>query len=366
LAKILDDPKVAQQQPQLILQVLTALGEIGPAAVVAEPQLVRVLEGKQTWAQYPAVYAVGRIGAKAALPALRKLAQSKDPLLSSMSLWAMARLEPSNGELVKQAFTTLAANLGSADRRLQLASARALGELDVPPQLIGSEMIDLVRGLDPEIRSALAEAIASRGAAVTPRLVHALSLRDRRDFALIVLRRLGPAASAGVPQIVAAAKAAGDPEFQRECVFTLAAIGPGAAPAMEYLVDVVRNAAPPLQYAASYALGRIGSGAAAATPALRPLLESDDSFLRTAAAWALLKIDPAKNADLQPLAIGLFTAALADERPEVRAAMAQALAEQGPAAKTALPALERALHDREEAVRDAAAEAVSKIDVSSK
>jgi HEAT repeat protein len=359
VAQILEDPSA---KPHVVVQAITALGEMGPSAAVAEPQLLRVLQGNQVWAQYPAVFAAGRIGLKSAVPALRDLARSNDPLLSAMSVWAMARIEPKNAELVKRAFTTLAANLRAEDSVLKLASARALGELEAPPELISPEFIEVVRGLDPEVRAALAEGIASRGAAVVPRLAQALSLENRRVFALGILARIGPAAAPAAGQIAAAARASGDAEFQREAAFALAAIGPGAAPATDYLVELLTTGAPPLRYAASYALGRIGPGAAKAESALRPLLTGDDAFLRTAAAWALLKIDPAKNADVQPTAIGLFTAALADERPQVRAAMAQALAEQGPAAKTALPALERALHDPDEGVRDAAAEAIEQID----
>lgn len=360
---IVQDPKV---KPHVAVQALAALAEIGPKAALAEPQVLSILKGNQIWAQYPAVLIAGRTGMKAALPALRKLSQSKDPLLSSMSIWAMARCEPENAELMKRAFAVLTRNLTNTDNpRLQIVSARALGELQAPAEFITPEVIDLVRGLDPQVHAVLGEALAARGEAIVPRLMAALSMQDGRAFALGILRRLGPKAKGAVPAIVAAARKSGDEQFAREAVFTLAAIGPDAAPATEYLTGLLRQGVPPLQYAASYALGRIGPAAAAATPALRALLESDDAFLRTAAAWALLKVDPAKNADLQPQAVGLFTAALADERPEVRVAMAQALAELGPAAKAALPALERALQDQHEAVREAAAEALEKIDVNS-
>ncbi|MFO0897629.1 MAG: HEAT repeat domain-containing protein [Pirellulales bacterium] len=361
IVAILQDPSA---KPHVIVQALASLGEIGPKAALAEPQVLKILSGDQRWAQYPAVLVAGRAGLKSAVPALRKLAQDKDPLLSSMALWAMARCEPQNVELTKHAFARLTANLTkTGDRRLQLVSARALGELTVPPELITVEVIDVVRGLDPEVHLALAESIAARGEAVVPRLTAALGQPNGRDFALGILSRLGPQAKAAVPAIVKAAQDNADEQFAREAAFALAAIGPDAAPATEYLIGLIRKGAPPLQYAGSYALGRIGPGAAAAAPVLRGLLTSDDAFLRTAAAWALLKIDPAKNADVQAQAVGLFTAALADERPEVRVTMAQALAEQGPAAKAAAPALQKALHDSHQSVREAAAEALEKIDV---
>jgi HEAT repeat protein len=359
---IVQDPNA---KPHVVVQALTALSELGPKAAIAEPQVLEILKGNQVWSQYPAVLIAGRTGMKAAVPALRKLVQSPDPLLSAMAQWAMARCEPENAELTKRAFATLTANLSNTDNpRLQVVSARALGELPVPAELITPAVIDLVRGLDPEVHAALAESLASRGEAIVPRLTGFLVQPEGRGFALGILARLGPKAAGAVPAIVAAAEKNADEQFTREAVFALAAIGPAAAPATDYLVSLIRQGAPPVQYAASYALGRIGPGAAAASPALRSLLASDDAFLRTAAAWALLKIDAKKNADVQQQAIELFTAALADERPEVRSAMALALAEQGPAAKAALPALEKTLHDPHEAVRESAAEALEKIDAS--
>jgi HEAT repeat protein len=358
---IVQDPNA---KPHVVVQALTSLSELGPKAAIAEPQVLQILKGNQVWSQYPAVLIAGRTGMKSAVPFLRKLVQSPDPLLSAMAQWAMARCEPDNAELTKRAFATLTANLRNTDNpRLQIVSARALGELPVPAEFITPEVVDVVRGLDPEVHAALAESLAARGEAIVPRLTLFLEKPEGSAFALGILARLGPKAAAAVPAIVSAAQKKTDEQFTREAVFALAAIGPAAAPATNYLVGLIGKGAPPVQYAASYALGRIGAGAAAASPALRSLLTSDDAFLRTAAAWALLKIDPAKNADVQPQAVGLFAAALADERPEVRSAMAQALAEQGSAAKAALPALEKALHDQHEAVRESAAEALEKIDV---
>ena len=84
--------------------------------------------------------------------------------------------------------------------------------------------------------------------------------------------------------------------------------------------------------------------------------------MATVAVWAALKIKP-EDRTLFDTAIPKLRHALQRDRDIVRLEAAVALGEIGPAAKTALPMLELlAEDDPSRLVRDAAAEAVRKID----
>ena len=110
----------------------------------------------------------------------------------------------------------------------------------------------------------------------------------------------------------------------------------------------------------SYAVGMIGSAASEVVPVLEKNLQEQDEFLKFTSAWAIAHINPQADAAagdcLDALIKGL---ALPD--PRVRSEAAQALALLGPKAKGAVPMLTRAARDDDQAVRDAAADALNKI-----
>jgi HEAT repeat protein len=117
-----------------------------------------------------------------------------------------------------------------------------------------------------------------------------------------------------------------------------------------------------VRHVATYALGKIGPDAAAAAPDLKKNLASDDLFLKTASVWALVRIQP-KDLDFRVKAVPILAKALAEsDRERVRVEVATTLGEIGPAAKDAIPALEKqAKEDESPAVREAAEVALKKI-----
>jgi HEAT repeat protein len=107
-------------------------------------------------------------------------------------------------------------------------------------------------------------------------------------------------------------------------------------------------------------LGRIGEPANVAIPSLNKLLESRDPHEKTVAAWALVHIAP--NPEIKKVALPVLVAALhGDRNPHIRRQVAETLGEIGQDSPLAKEALQVALRDSDEAVREAANKAVTSL-----
>jgi HEAT repeat protein len=155
--------------------------------------------------------------------------------------------------------------------------------------------------------------------------------------------------------------------------------------AVPALIEMLRNGTAPEPYLAATVLGQMQSEAAAVAPALLAALHSTDGDVRRAAARSLGQLgkaafpalgqakalqdpDPeARRLVIEALgrigsdAVNPLTAALKDKSPAVRRAAARALGNLGADARSALPALEAAVSDPDESVRDAGFKARRKI-----
>jgi HEAT repeat protein len=105
-------------------------------------------------------------------------------------------------------------------------------------------------------------------------------------------------------------------------------------------------------------LGKMGARAAEAVPQVKAALDDQVTMVRVYAARALYAIDPCSAR----IVVDCLVHALSDPDSDVRDEAATGLGKVGPAARSALPALRRALDDEWSNVRKAAAEAVSKIE----
>jgi HEAT repeat protein len=143
--------------------------------------------------------------------------------------------------------------------------------------------------------------------------------------------------------------------------FALAAIGPAAAPAVPELTKSLDSENEEVQYSAVYALGRIGEQAKDACPELLKLLGGEEEFAKIAAVWALTRIDPGRP-EIAETGLPILTRALQSGRELVRAEAASTLAEIGEPARPAIPALQAALNDPSPSVRQAAENAIQRIE----
>lgn len=167
--------------------------------------------------------------------------------------------------------------------------------------------------------------------------------------------------------------------------------GPLSSVAEEAILRALTDEDKCVRSAAAYALGLSSPSADKAVPALRAALDDEALAVRHEAAWALNQHGWEVAAAAETLGrdlkdersavwrifsareLGHFDAetpgvvpalieALKDEDERVRQAVAEALGEMGPAARTALPALKESLADvDDEMVRGAMAEGIKKI-----
>jgi HEAT repeat protein len=358
----------SDDRPEVQREAILALAAIGPKAVAAVPALTKVLSDKASGDTEGinvgvAVYALGAIGpkAKAAQETIEKLSEREDtePLLQTISLWALARMNPDDKQLVGEVVPRLVNMLKSPRPELRTAAARALIDLDPDPEIVRPALDKAMEGADPEVLDHVLDALASLGEKAVPRLIAALKREEGRLKTAAILARIGPPAKAAVPALI---EALGDknPETRSEVLFALAAIGPGAKQAVPAVARALGDPEMDVRYAACYALGKIGPAAMSAKAELQKRLTSPDRFLRQASAWALAHIHPACPAT-SAMSVPILIHAMGAPDAMTRLEAAKSLRCLGPRAKDAVPALKKALHDDNEQVRAVAAEALKAI-----
>jgi HEAT repeat protein len=163
----------------------------------------------------------------------------------------------------------------------------------------------------------------------TPRLIEALDSTNTlvRGAAARILGTYGTVAGAAVPKLAELVKEGNEPDTQIRCFAAEALwrIDQQLRPLIPFRIAELKNEREGIRWDAASFLGECGSEASSAVPDLVEMLRNDS-------------------------------------KSRLRARAATALGQIGPDAKTAIPALKRALQDESQNVRDAAAEALKKID----
>ncbi len=129
VAKLLSD-----EQPEVRMHAALTLGEIGPDAAAAVPQLIAALNDKEAAVKIGAAYALGKIGAKDATNVLKEqMLDSRHPLLSAVSAWALVQINPDDQESVNRAVSIFSNLLASDNVKLRREASKSLAELKVAP-----------------------------------------------------------------------------------------------------------------------------------------------------------------------------------------------------------------------------------------
>lgn len=167
-------------------------------------------------------------------------------------------------------------------------------------------------------------------------------LKDKDDKvrlkAAFSLRQLGPEAKAAVPALLGILKDK-NVDVRREAAFALQRIGPAAKTAIPALIDALQDSDVYVRGWSLTALAEFGADARAAVPALKGILKEADPLLHVDAANALSRLGEKKEA-VTALIDALKNA---KEKWDDTASAAAVLAEIGPDAKAAVPALLKAL-----------------------
>jgi HEAT repeat protein len=151
----------------------------------------------------------------------------------------------------------------------------------------------------------------------------------------------------------------GDEEVRIWAAVTLGQIGPNAASAVGPLIESVQDEAHPVVIpSAIQALGEIGPVARRALLVLAPMVKDPGHRSHVMAVHACWRIGPKGRAEAALVVPKLIERLATSKSPRERAWVAEILAEMGPAAREAIPALSTAAGDPEQGVGFAASNAL--------
>jgi HEAT repeat protein len=350
LTALLKDPRV-----EIRREAALALGAMEADAAPAASQIAPLLDDEHV--QGAATFALGQIrqlpaGAEAKI---RAHAKSQNKVLSTVSLWTLARVHPEDKPLAQEAAQQLVARLTDQDAFVRVAAARALSALQLDPEITFPIFERALATADEQTTRHALDALATLGPRAVPRLINALKHDTLRVQAAYTLGQIGPQA-AEATQPLAGLVGDANSKVASEAAMALAKIGPAAKASVPALVAALEKPECDSAHAIIYALGKIGPDASAAKPALVKRVTSDAS-LAVLAAWAITQIDP-RSSEVSSAALPALVAGLGDASPESRQMAVHALASINPLPPAAMASLEKAAQDTDPAVREAAAEAL--------
>jgi HEAT repeat protein len=349
-----------------------ALGEIGPAAKEAVPDLVKAL-GRDDYARGEAAQALGCIGpsAEAAIPALA--AMMADPNIddSGRAATALGRIGPT-------AIPTLTDALQSRNEQVRWGACHAFARLGPAAKpavpLVAEALYDEYSFVRQEAAAALAR-IGPDAKAAVPALTEAL--RDRCEevsqTAVQALANIGPAAKPAAPALAAILHAEREkvlavrdrrssrfaPDRRDFCfaiMETLGHLGPDAAEAAPELRAACTEADTLLRAKAAYTLWRVEGKTDTVLPVFKAALKDGNARAGIAAAQALWEVDHNKDG------FSFLVAALQSGDASDRRAATKVLEHIGPNAKELVPTLLRLLKEKYAPWYEDVAEALKKID----
>jgi HEAT repeat protein len=388
------------QNDAVRVEVVLALGAIGPPAREAVPRITVLLKDPNKLVRRTAASALWWIDgqAKIAVPILIEgLEDRKADLIDRQTCVYVLGEIGDKAELAVPALIVLLRGIQKSTRtetsvELSFRATEALGRIGEPAV---PALITQLRDKDPDIRKNAAWALRKMGPraqAAVPALCEMSkdNNADLRRFAVAALGKIGPAASGAVPALIARLQ---DPDgvIRRYASWSLGCIGRPAKDAVPALIAMLKDKEKEARESATWALGKIGLDAKAAVPALIKTAKKDrDHGLAAealgrigadarAAVPTLVELLDQSSAEAririalahwritghEETAVKVLTAALTDEQSAVRCDAADALGEMGPKARAAVPALialmKRTTSDDRSQDREAARQALRKI-----
>jgi HEAT repeat protein len=280
---------------------------------------------------------------------LIKALQSTDASARAQAAHALGNLAAS----AKPAVPTLAGLAVDPDDKVRREAIRAIIKIRPGLEVIQPLLKKIMDDASPEVRMEAMHAMAEVGKPVVPQLIEAVKKDGSGLYACLVLAEIGPDAAEAVPALTEKVKSEKRPEIRREAISALGAIGPAAAPAVPTLAEALGDPSLAVQLSAAFALGRIGPPAKPATPALVKALKAPETVLQVVSTWALLKTGY-DDAAWKDKAVAWLAGLLTSKDVHVRGAAFTAMADLRPGPDKVFPAIERVLAGADKrAARDA-------------
>ncbi len=309
----LDDASAAVRN-----QAASALGQIGPAAAAAVPELVALLKDGDETVRCQAAEAVGEVGVAGDLSVaalVELLADASVPVRA-----AAARALGGLKEAAAPAVPSLVTLLQDSEESVRTAAAETIARIGTLDTVATDTLVAGLRSDDNVVRAQTAEALGTIGASAqeaAPALVE--TLKDDNDVvrarAVEALGKIGNgAAEVAVPGLVRALRDT-DNWVSALAAEALGQMGESADEAVPALVRSLGHVNPLVRSNAAEALGRMGAAAGRARSALEKTCGDEDGGVRCQALHALGALGTATPATEEAVKAGLH-----DDDPRVRAA----------------------------------------------
>jgi HEAT repeat protein len=323
----------------LRVAAIQALGGFGAAAVPAIPALTDALKDGDPLTRWYAAGVLGEIGpaAKVAVPELIRVLQSKVDVPGAPGGMGIG-------------------GMGIKPDGLDVVAANALGQIGPDSRAAVPPLTEMLADSDDTRRATAAEALGRIGLAAAPAVPGLVKLLSDpawfvADNAAKALGNIGAPAVAGLIEVLHRPEA----EVRRLAIAALGDVGPEAAAALPDLVRALADPDEETRAAAAEAIGPIGNGAAAAAAVsgLLAALKDPDRVVRKNATEALGKVGNRDDRVIPALA-----SMMRDSDDEVQNAGSHGLETIGMPAFSSLRAL---LQDEETDLRESAAYSLSRL-----
>jgi HEAT repeat protein len=309
-----------------------SLGRMGPPAKEAVPELVKLLKAPPNpFARTQILFALGQIGpdAKAALPELLELIKEQNDLnLRMAALNALKAMRADSKEVVTAMIAVL--KEPAPNPILHHSAMDVLGQCGKEGKEAIPALLEGLKNGDGYYRLRAADALTK------------IDPDQAKEKATPVLEQLAP-------QPV---------YFRARAMAVLIGLDPDNRKAWDALHEALKDREEFNRVQALDALGQMGSAAKKELPLVKDALKDSAPNVRVQAALALWRID--KQTDEAVAA--LVAIVKQKDLPNQRAQAANILATLGADAKKAVPDLLEARKDRDLSLRNAATEAIKKID----
>jgi HEAT repeat protein len=321
------------------------------AAKAAMPLFIEKLKSGDPRARWDAMLYVGNMGldAKEAAPAVLELVKNGDAV-------AATKLAAIAGPEATQALPLLLQVL--ADDWDTSENIAQVGPAAVP------ELLKMIEKKDAKNRPLAIKALGLIGAKsreVVPHLILLLSHSDAdlRNAAASALGGIEPRPKESVPALTKILKDE-DVSVRIASAWALIAVeGFLSDPVKDAMMVLLKHEDATTRRDAAAVLAESGAEGKSALPLLQEMSKKDaDAGVRSTAALAIAR---STGAEANQRAVKVMLEALKEKDPRVRQDGARCLGQVGSDAKSAIPALTRALEDENEDVRKSAAEALDKI-----
>jgi HEAT repeat protein len=314
-----------------------------------------VAAGNERRLRMAAIGILGQLGptARAAAPQLAEALEDEEPLVRIKAAFALVKMDPRRPHLAPVLRAGLRFDESAAGYfPVREAAAECLGQLGPDGLSILGEALE---DPDAEVRRVAVSALWRLGAkavAAGPSLVRRLGDGDRdvRNRALAALVNMGPACAATLTDGLESEEAS----VRAGCAFALGRLGPAASTSVPALESSLDDDDPLVRATAAAALAQVDPNTTAGVETLMQLLEHRVEYVRAAAAVGLEAFGPRAHT-----ARGRLIESLGD-REKVAVSAASALSAVAPDDPQAARALILALKRPERLVRRAAVESLGR------